>query len=383
MFSLSGCANMPEVRVQLGAGDAGPARYPGVVIADEPEAAKAARAILEAGGSAGDAAVTLALSLAVTLPSAAGLGGGGSCLVHDRQTEPLDFKGTPGTAGAALPALPRGLLTLHAKYGDLPWSQVVAPAEALARFGHRVSPALARTLTAQGAVLAKDGAALLAFMNKERQVVQEGETLTHADLAVTLGRIRARASEFYDGALAQEIEAVAGQSGITQAGLRDDVPRWARAQRRNEGLLTRFTTVGAAALSPAPAATTSFLVADGEGYTVACTLTMGQPFGLGVMAKGLGFLLAPSIAPPPAFPAEVGATRPRGVMVFAAAGGVVGDAFTPGAQAGEIIDRIPAEANGHMLVCTRAEAATSPTCAVRADPRSGASAMVFDVKAQK
>lgn len=375
---------MPDVRFQLGAGDRGPTPYPGVVIADEPEAAKAARAILEAGGSAGDAAVTLAFSLAVTLPSAAGLGGGGSCIVHDRQTEPLDFKGVPGAAvsgaRAAIPALPRGLLTLHAKYGDLPWAQVVAPAEALARFGHRVSPTFARALAADGSVLAKDGAALQAFMTPERQVLQEGGTAMHPDLATTLGRIRARSNEFYEGPMAQEVEASVGQSGVTQAGLKDYVPRWERTSPRNEGLLRRFTTAETPVRSTPASATTSFLVADGQGYAVACTLTMGQPFGLGTMVKDLGFLLAPAPTAPYVLPTEVGATRSRGVFVFAAAGGMVGNAFTPGSTAAEVIDRVPADAPGHMLVCTRAEDAPSPSCAVRKDPRSLGTAEMFEVK---
>ena len=123
----------------------------GGVVADEPRAALAGREVLSQGGTAADAAIAVGLTLAVTLPSRAGLGGGGACIAYtpdpkspnQGQPEAVLFTplapATPGSNAdrpAAVPMLARGLFLLHARYG-------VAPFEATARSG-RTTGALRR-----------------------------------------------------------------------------------------------------------------------------------------------------------------------------------------------------------------------------------------------
>src|SRR6202012_44061 len=56
---------------------------PGVAVSDEPFAARAGAGVLSEGGSAADAVTAMFFALGTTYPVAAGLGGGGICLVYD------------------------------------------------------------------------------------------------------------------------------------------------------------------------------------------------------------------------------------------------------------------------------------------------------------
>lgn len=355
--SLAGCnGGLPPIKVQLGAGDRPPA-FGNLIAADEPQAVLAAQKTLQAGGNAVDAAVTLGFALAVTYPSSAGLGGGGACVVHDSVsgvTEALDFTLRASSDNdaarfrAAVPALSRGLFALHAKYGRLQWPQVVSPAENLARFGQTVSRALARDLAAEGGALMNDRAALSAFMSPKRQMFKAGDNFRQTDLAVALGSLRARGpGDFYSGALSREVEDAISASGgtITAQDLRGYIPKWIQAAGVDAGPVRVFAlpegyggghfmaafekNANAAPTDAAPTAgATGFVVADNDGGAVACTLTMGRAFGLGILPKGTGFLLAPAPDAPgvaehvlaPVLGVDIAANR----IVFAAAAGGAG-----------------------------------------------------------
>ncbi|MSO88557.1 MAG: gamma-glutamyltransferase [Rhodospirillaceae bacterium] len=213
--------------------------FAGSVVADEPRAVLAARDILSSGGSAADAAVALYFTLAVTLPSTAGLGGGGMCVVWDaasNRAEALDFvarapvrPSAPADRPAAVAGNPRGMFALHARYGRLRWEQLVAPAEALARFGVPVSRALAADLARVGSALIQDAESRRLFARADGTLLAEGDSLVQIDLAAVLSSIRARTpADFYAGALAAKVSAAieAAGGGVGAGDLRDSVPAW-------------------------------------------------------------------------------------------------------------------------------------------------------------
>ena len=71
--------------------------YRGIVATQEAHASRAAAAVLEEGGNAVDAAVTAGFTLAVTLPRAGNIGGGGFMLVHLAETDEqiaIDYRTT-------------------------------------------------------------------------------------------------------------------------------------------------------------------------------------------------------------------------------------------------------------------------------------------------
>ena len=213
----------------IGQGTSGvPPGFIGGVVADEPRAALAGRDILAAGGSAADAAVAASFAMAVTLPSRAGLGGGGMCLAYDKRlnrVEAIDFTvHAPAAPGvAAVPAMVRGLLAVYGRQGNLRWEQLVAPAEGMARFGVPVSRALANDLAASGGVLGGDPAARQIFMGTNGAPLGEGDILTQSDLSSVLAAVRARGgNEFYQGQIADQFVAgaLASGAGITAEDLR-------------------------------------------------------------------------------------------------------------------------------------------------------------------
>ena len=205
-----------------------PPPFIGSVVSPEPLAGQVAREVLAEGGDAADAAVALGFALAVTLPSRAGLGGGGACLAYDPATSGPDH-GAPeailflpaapagGLAGdrpAAVPMLARGLYLLHARYGRLPIEQLIGNAQAMARLGVPVSTALAQDLQAVGGPLLADPAARAVFAGPSGAPLVAGQQLIQPDLSATLSELRLNGiTDFYAGPLGQQIAAAATQAG--------------------------------------------------------------------------------------------------------------------------------------------------------------------------
>lgn len=327
--SLGGCADFPEIRVQMGAGDRATAqRFVSMIAADEPEAGRIAEAVLADGGNAADAATALGLALAVTLPSSASLDAQGACLVHDgaaRTTEALDF--SSGTSA-------RGLRALHAKYGRQPWPQVVAPSEKLARFGYRVSRAFAQDLAGSGAILTGDARALTMFMTPQRHMAQAGDTLTQAALATVLAQLR---------------EHVAEGGGV------EDAPRWSVPDMKEEkgGRVYALRHTGDS--EGATSGMTGFVVGDTQGSAVACVLSMGKPFGAGHVNTA-GILQAM-----------------RGSQALEASLGVAGDQRLRFAATGDL------PRSARLVNVIRCADATD-TCQAESDPRGSGYAYTAPVR---
>lgn len=247
---VSGCDTMSGLKDKV-FGSPGPAEgqlghvkgFLGGVAADEPRAALIARDVLSQGGNAADAAVALGFALSVTLPSRAGLGGGGGCVafaaggksVNGGVPEAVMFTAAAAAGGpsadrpAAAPLLARGLYLLHVRYGHLPFESLIVPAEQMARFGTPVSRALAQDLAVVGGPLLADPAAAAIF-GRGGAPLAEGQSLVQPALATTLAQFRTvGVGDFYQGTLAHRIADASTAAGgpLTVAELHDALPRLA------------------------------------------------------------------------------------------------------------------------------------------------------------
>ncbi|MCY1057769.1 gamma-glutamyltransferase [Nannocystis sp. SCPEA4] len=204
----------------------------GAVTSAELNASEVGLAILKKGGNAVDAAVAVGLALAVTHPSAGNLGGGGFMVIRMadgrnvaidyREVAPaaatpkmfLDAKGNPtresvdGPKAAGIPGTVAGLALAHEQFGTMPWRDLVLPAVALAREGHKLDSFHAEDLTNGSDKMLKlnfkDAAAIYRRPTGEPYVA--GDVWKQPDLARTLETIADQGPRaFYEGPLAETI----------------------------------------------------------------------------------------------------------------------------------------------------------------------------------
>ena len=318
------------------------------VSADESRAAEIGREILQSGGNATDAAAAMYFALAVTLPSAAGLGASGACIVQDDKTKtaeafvfpPVAAPGTVGGQPFTVPSGIRGVTLMHIRHGQLRWEQVVAPAERLARFGVPVSRALSRDLQAGASLLGNDRETRRIFAKGAGGMVTEGDVWRQSDLAGTLGAIRQRGGgEFFQGALARTLSEQVTQMGgnLPLEAMRNAVPQSGPPTTESYGRRKVYVApppaAGAQALAgwkgqapggPAPTNSGGFsgLVAvDSKAGAAACTLSMGQLFGARAIVPGTGVLLGAATPDAGSVSPVIIASANNGEFTFAGAGG--------------------------------------------------------------
>lgn len=212
----------------------------GGVAADEPKAAQIGRDVLASGGSAADAVTAMYFAMAVTLPSQASLGGGGVCVAYDSENlevRALDFLARaparipPGAdRPTAVPANARGFFALHARFGRLRWSQLLAPAENLARFGVQVSRAFGQDLKqVHEALLTEPDMRRIFKSSNTEQMLTEGDFVRQTDLSAVISNIRANGpGSFYTGPMARQlVDAVKAAGGsLESSDLQDYQPVW-------------------------------------------------------------------------------------------------------------------------------------------------------------
>ncbi|MBT4710526.1 MAG: hypothetical protein HOB82_03245 [Alphaproteobacteria bacterium] len=412
MALIAGSCATPEPEIVLVQSGFIPG-YAGGVASDEPRASAVAFDILNAGGTAADAAVALAFTLTATHPAAAGLGGGGACLVYSgphNTIESLDFLPRTAAAGGnvAVPGFALGLDQLHRGYGVLDWGTLILEAEALARRGAPVSRSMAAATKAAEQALRSDPVMAQRFLDTDGQGIPENGVITQVELATVLAQIRIRgAGDLYFGQAGQTFLDGAAEAGasLTSADLRsyaavwsdtlfldlaglrvyvapgapgggvvaaqlwamlvadpryvdggeaDRVHLFAEASARAYGdrgnaaanplsvfraqtlmsdvSLSRHTPFAGGAGAPKVAAAdggaTGFVVMDGEGSVVACTLTMGRAFGIGRTARPTGVILSPN-------PEDVGTNAfVAPVLVIAAGDTAISMAAAAGGPAG-------------------------------------------------
>lgn len=218
-----------------------------MISAPNPYAVEVGRKIAERGGNVVDVAVAIGLTLSVTAPYYAALGGGGFALVKmDGDVQAIDFremapagtnpnyyvnmpKGSSqnGAHAVAVPGFPAGLVALHEKYGKLKWESLFVDPLSLANKGFAVSGDWVNNTEDE-----KDRfnpAGHKAFFKKNVESYKPGEILVQPALGKALTLFRDKKMKgFYDGPVAQDLAKTvqAGGGKLSVEDLRKYKVRW-------------------------------------------------------------------------------------------------------------------------------------------------------------
>ncbi|MEQ8480351.1 MAG: gamma-glutamyltransferase [Hoeflea sp.] len=211
-----------------------------MVAVQEKAAAEVGLRVLNDGGNAVDAGVAVALALAVTLPRAGNLGGGGFMLVHDAEsgeTRAIDYRemapssatrdmylDSEGNADSRLsrftglaigvPGTVAGMQLALETYGTMTLAEAAAPAIRLAEDGITVTADLADSLKALEKRLKGSPASAAIFYKEDGGFYEPGDVLRQPDLAATLKKIAAEGPDgFYRGSVAEAISAAVQEAG--------------------------------------------------------------------------------------------------------------------------------------------------------------------------
>ena len=199
--------------------------------------------IMQNGGNAIDAAVALGFSLAVTLPRAGNLGGGGFMLIYledSKEIIAIDFRGqSPSKLGidqifgvelpkdyekankdivrygykaSTIPGTVSGLILAHSKYGKLPLKEVMKPAIEQAKQGIRVTYDLEQAILSAPQLSWDKESNEIYFQNGSPLKIET--LMKRPDLAKTMELISENgAAGFYEGEVAEKIASAMSKNG--------------------------------------------------------------------------------------------------------------------------------------------------------------------------
>jgi len=215
----------------------------GMVCSVDHVASGAGLSVLQAGGSAADAAIATSAVLAVTTPHMCGMGGDLFALVHDGSRRPavLNASGRAGSGadpeqlrseGATempfrrdirsvpVPGCVDGWVTLHDRYGRLALADVLEPARSLAADGFAVSAMLSAMLPLVAEVAGTDDLF-------DGHAATPGERRRRPGVARSLESIAKQGrAGFYEGEFGEGLIAM-GSGEYTEADLRRPLADWA------------------------------------------------------------------------------------------------------------------------------------------------------------
>ena len=212
-------------------------KYSGAVVTGHPEATKIGIQVLQDGGNAVDAAISVQLALAVCLPNAGNIGGGGFMIYrsHNGQSHALDFRekapqassknmyldkhdntidslSTYGPLAVGIPGTIDGIFAAHKKFGSIGIDTLFNYAIDLASNGFPITKTQAKEFNYFQADFRKFNPHNKYF---QADLWEEGDTLKQLDLAKTLNIIKDHGrSGFYEGEIANSIVETMGNSGI-------------------------------------------------------------------------------------------------------------------------------------------------------------------------
>jgi len=232
-----------------------PVRAPsGMVVASSILASQVGRDVLRAGGNAVDAAIATGFAMAVTLPGAGNIGGGGFMVIRflDGRATTIDFREKAPLAAHAkmfldengeyssgihhdshlavgVPGTVAGFAKAHEQYGRVEWSSLVEPAIDLATEGFELTESLAQSIGVVAERYTQYAATVAKFSNHGTPY-EAGEVWRQPDLAAVLRRIVEQGRDgFYKGETARLLvaEMVRGGGMITA----EDLVRYEAQER--------------------------------------------------------------------------------------------------------------------------------------------------------